>query len=124
MKRPFSKKLLTIDYIVAIVLIVGYIICNLINGIVALDTMNRLITYGVDISNIILPSLFNIDGFGVLLGVWIAQTGLSSTAYYIMLRSEHRLQIATQFVSDLPQEIKDVVDMTNVLTTALSTSDN
>ena len=79
---------------------------------------------GFDISSMIVPQIFNLDGFGILLGVWIAQLGISSGAYYMMSKSDHKIQLPMAMLNTMPDNIKQQLDMTAVVTTVLSTSDN
>lgn len=124
MKTPFSKKLLILDYIVAIALILGYFVCVAINGIYENHVLSQMISLGYDISSTTLPQLLNLDGFGTMLGIWIAQLGVSSGAYYIVIRSEHRIELPMRLINELPDNIRESVDMGELITTVLSTSDN
>lgn len=122
--KEFSKKLLFADYIIAIALIIGYFICVHLNGSYAQSVISTLLSRGVDISNMSVPQIFNLDGFGILLGSWILQLGVSSGAYYMMCRSDHRIQLPCRLLNELPDDIKKDLDMTQVVTTVLSVSDN
>ena len=123
-KTAFSKKLLYFDYIIAIIFIAGFFACAAINGLYAMNITNELIYSGMDISMITINPPFNLDMYGVLLGVWTAQLGVSSAAYYVMCKSEHRVEIPMRLVEQLPQDIKEQVDMTTIIVTALNCSDN
>lgn len=124
MKKPFSKKLLIIDYIISIVLIIGYIICVAINGLYETHYISTILSYGYDASYINSIQLLNLDGFGILLGIWIAQLGISSGAYYMLVKSEHKIQLPMQMINEMPDDIKEQVDMTQIITTVLSTTDS
>lgn len=124
MNKPFSKKLLIIDYAISVLLIVGYFICVIANGVYTNLFINELMNSGIDISNIVVPRLLDLEGFGVLLATWITQLGISSGAYYILIRSEHKIQMPMKLISELPDDIKESVDMTTVITTVLSSVDN
>lgn len=124
MKKPFSKKLLIADYIVAIIFIIGYFVCLIINGIYARQTLQDMTQLGYDISSSVPPQLLNLDGFTTLLSVWLGQLGISSAAYYMVIRSEHRIQMPMQLINELPEDVKERVDMDNLISTVLSTSDN
>ena len=123
-KKAFSKKLLIADYAIAIVLVTVFFIFACINGIYAMETTNKLIEIGMDVSVITITPPFNLDIFGVFLSVWIVQLGLSSGAYYMMAKSEHKVELPMALVNDLPEDIKDKVDMTQIITTVLSCTDN
>ena len=122
--KEFSKKLLFADYMIAIALILGFLICVALNGAYAKEIYTSMIKSGIDISYSSIPQLYNIDGFGILLGVWITQLGLSSTAYYLMSKSDHKIQLPMAMLNTMPDEIKEQLDMTAVVTTLLSTTDN
>ena len=122
--KEFSKKLLFADYIIAIVLILGFFICVVLNGMYAKEMYTAMLNSGIDISYSSIPQLYNLDGFGILLGVWITQLGLSSAAYYMMSKSDHKVQLPMAMLNTMPDEIKSQLDMTQVVTTVLSTTDN
>lgn len=121
---PFSKKLLRLDYIIAGLLLGVFFICEVANGIYGIHVTNELLAAGVDVSNIVVPAPFNLDIFGVLLGVWIAQLGLSSGCYYWLTRNERRTEMPMHLLDTLPEDIKSQVDMTTIITTVLTSSDS
>lgn len=123
-KKGFSKKLLIADYIVAAILIAAFLICVYINGAYIMNTTNRLIDMGVDVSMISISPPFNLDMFGVLLGTWIIQLGVSSGAYYVLIKAEHKIELPIWLLNDLPKDIKEQVDITQVITSVLSCTDN
>lgn len=122
--KAFSKKLLFADYTIAVALISGFLICVALNGVYAKEMYTSMINSGIDISYSSIPQLYNLDGFGILLGVWTAQLGLSSAAYYMMSKSDHKIQLPMAMLNTMPDEIKAQLDMTQVITTVLSTTDN
>lgn len=123
MKKPFSKKLLIIDYIIAVVLIIGYIVCIVLNGLYEMQYISNILVNSYDSTYLTSIQLLNIDGFGVLLGIWIAQLGISSGAYYMLIKSEHKIQLPMQMINEIPDSIKNEIDMTQIITTVLSTTD-
>lgn len=123
-KKGFSKKLLIADYTVTCVFIIALLICTYLNGNYVSDTTSKLIEMGIDISAITLTMPFNLDGFGIFFSAWIAQLGVSSYAYYSMAKSEHKIELPIQLLNDLPQDIKEQIDMTSIITTVLSCTDN
>lgn len=123
-KKGFSKKLLIADYIIAVVLVAVFFVCNHINGTYTMNTMDKLIELGVDVSTVTISAPFNLDVFGIFLSTWIIQLGVSSGAYYMMAKSEHKVELPMALVNDLPQDIKEQVDMTQIITTVLSCTDN
>lgn len=122
--KEYSKKLLFIDYIIAIVLIIGYFICLSLNGLYAKNIIDTMLYNGIDISCMAVPQLISLDGFSVLLGIWIAQLAVSSGAYYMMCKSDHKIQLPVRLLNDLPDDIKNDVDYTQLITTVLTTTDN
>lgn len=123
-KKGFSKKLLIADYVIAVVLVAVFFICVHINGAYVMDTMNKLIEMGVDVSMISITPPLNLDIFGIFLSTWIIQLGVSSGAYYMMAKSEHKIELPMALLNDLPQDIKEQVDMTQIITTVLNSTDN
>lgn len=122
--KAFSKKLLIADYIVSFLLIAGFFICVALNGAYTKEIYDVMISCGIDVSCSSIPQLYSLDGFGILLGAWITQLGLSSSAYYLMSRSDHKIQLPMQMLNTMPDDIKEQLDMTQVITTVLSTTDN
>lgn len=123
-KKGFSKQLLIADYIIAIVLIIAFFICTYANGVYIRDTMDGLIELGVDISTVVISPPFNLDIFGVFITAWIVQLGVSSGAYYALAKSEHKIQLPMYLIENLPKDIKEQVDMTQIITSVLSCTDN
>ena len=125
MKKPFSKKLLILDYIISVVLIIGYFICVAVNGLYDIRYISSVLASGYyDPSYLTNIQPFNLDGFTVLLGAWIAQLGVSSGAYYMLCKAEHKIQLPMEMINNMPDNIKESVDMTQIITTVLSTTDN
>lgn len=123
-KKGFSKKLLIADYIVAVVMIAAFFLCVAFNGVYILNTTKELLKTGQDISMISICAPISLDIFGVILSIWVAQLGVSSAAFYMMTKSEHKIELPMKLINDLPQDIKDNVDMTNLITTVLTCTDN
>lgn len=123
-KKGFSKKLLIADYIIAVILVAVFFICTYINGAYTMNVTDRLIEMGIDMSMIVVTPPFNLDMFGIFLSTWIVQLGVSSGAYYVLIKSEHKMELPIQLLNELPQDIKDRVDMTQIITTVLSCTDN
>lgn len=125
-KKPkgFSKKLLIADYIIAVVMIAVFFICVVLNGIYVSNTTKELIKMGTDISMLSITLPFNLDIFGVFLSTWIVQLGVSSGAYYMMAKSEHKIELPMQLINELPQYIKEQIDMNELITTVLTCTDN
>ena len=123
-KKGFSKKLLIADYVIAVILVMVFFICTCINGAYTMQITNKLIEMGVDTSMISVSPPFNLDMFGILLGTWIVQLGVSSGAYYVLIKSEHKMELPIRLINDLPKDIKERVDVTQIITSVLSSTDN
>ena len=123
-KRGFSKNLLVADYVVTVVLIVAFFACSIFNGLYVMETTNELIAMGIDASMITITPPFNLDGFGVFFSAWIAQLGISSYAFYSMTKAEHKIELPIQLLENLPEDIKNNIEMTEVITTVLTSTDN
>lgn len=123
-KKGFSKKLLIADYAITLIFIIALLICTYLNGVYVLETTNKLLDMGMDTSMVTSTMPFNLDGFGIFFSAWIAQLGISSYAYYSMTKSEHKIELPIQLLNDLPQDVKEQVDMTSIITTVLTSTDN
>jgi len=120
--KPFSKKLLTLDYIITAILICVLFVCVGINGFYTAYMTNELISKGMEVYSITPP--LSLDVFGIILSAWIGQLAISSGSYYMMSKSDHKIQLPMAMLNTMPDEIKDQLDMTQVVTTVLSTTDN
>ena len=123
-KKGFSKKLLIADYIIAVILVAAFFICAYINGTYTMETMDKLTEMGMDVSSVVITPPFNLDIFGIFLSTWIVQLGVSSAAYYVLIKSEHKIELPVQLLNDLPEDIKEQVDVTQIITSVLSSTDN
>lgn len=121
--KEFSKKLLFADYIIAIALVIGYFVCVTINGIYANQYLQNILQSGIDVPYATIPQLLSLDGFGILLGTWIVQLGVSSGSYYLMCKSDHKIQLPMKMIDTIPDEIKEQLDMNQLISTILSTTD-
>lgn len=123
-KKGFSKKLLIADYVIAVILVAVFFICTYVNGVYTMETINKLIEMGVDVSTAIISPPFNLDVFGVFLSVWVTQLGVSSAAYYVLVKSERKIELPIKLLNDLPEDVKDQVDVTEIITSVLSNTNN
>ena len=123
-KIGLSKKMLYADYIIAAVLIIAVFILDYINGIYIMETTNKLIEMGADMSINVVSPPFNLDIFGIILGVWITQLGISTGAYYVLVKSERKIELPIKLLNDLPEDIKEQVDVTQIITAVLSCTNN
>ena len=118
----FSKRLLIYDYFIALILLAVFFLGLGINGVYTMIMTNRLIEMGMDISSIVSP--IDLTVISTILGIWAGQLAVSSGAYYIMSKSDHKIQLPIKFINELPKDVKDSVDMTQVITSVLSYTDN
>ena len=124
MKQPFSKKLLYLDYLIMGILILGYFICLVINSLYADNFLKLTISSGYDLSSIVVPTLINMDSYVTFMTAWIAQVGVSSAAYYVMTRSDHKIELPMRMINTLPDDIKEHVDMNELITAVLQNTEN
>lgn len=122
--RGFSKKLLIADYIIAVVLMVAFFVCAYINGAYTMEVIDKMVEMGMDVSMATITPPFNLDIFGVFLSTWIIQLGVSSGAYYVLIKSEHKMELPMELINNLPKNIKEQIDMTQIITTVLTCTDN
>ena len=115
-KMGFSKKLL--------IAVIAFFVCTYINGTYVMETTDKLIEIEMGTSIIDITPPFDLDMFGVFLSTWIVQLGLSSGAYYVLIKSEHKMELPIQLLNDLPQDVKEQVDLTQIITSVLSNTDN
>lgn len=123
-RKGFSKKLLIADYTIAVFLIIAFLICAHINGTYVMEATNKLIEIGADVSMISITPPFDLNMFGIFLSTWIVQLGVSSGAYYVLIKSEHKIELPIQLLNDLPNDIKERVDVTEVIVSVLGSTDN
>ena len=120
--KQFSKKLLALDYIIAGVLILLFVVCLGINGLYTMNITNQLIASGVDVSMVAISAPFNLDVIATILGVWMAQLGISSVAYYYVVKNERKVELPMRMIDTLSEDIKEQVDMTELITTVLTST--
>ncbi len=122
MSKPFSKKLLAFDYIIMVILLAILVICAIVNGIYMQNITKEILNNGMDISMISVP--FDVSTLSIIVGTWVAQLGISSTAYYILIRSDHKIEYPIRMINELPDDIKDKIDYDNLIANVLSNTGN
>lgn len=60
----------------------------------------------------------NVD-FPTIICAWILQLGISSGAYYWKAKNENRVKVPIKVVQSLPQEVRDQLDLTQVITSII-----
>lgn len=63
--------------------------------------------------------IFTTVDFTIVITAWIAQIGVSSTAYYSKAKSENKTKIPMKIIETLPEEIRQELDLTTIITTIL-----
>ena len=60
--------------------------------------------------------VFQAVDFTTIIVSWIAQLGISSTAYYWKAKNENRIKVPIKVIESLPADIVDKLDLTQVIT--------
>lgn len=122
MKKPFSKQLLAFDYIIMVILLAILILCAIVNGIYIQNITHEMLQNGMDISMISVP--FDISTLVTICSVWATQLAVSSGSYYLLIRSDHKIEYPIRMISELPEDIKDRVDYDALIANVLSNTGN
>lgn len=91
----FSKKLLIADYTILIGLILLFLVPS------------------IDKANL-----------AVVLCAWIAQVGISSAAYYWKAKSENLIKLPIILLTDLPEDMREKADPTQIIASVLGMGNN
>lgn len=91
-RMEFSKKLLIADYTILLCLIV----------------ISIILSSRCDLSNIVIA--------------WIAQLGISSTAYYWKAKAENRTKIPFKVVEGLPEDLRTQLDLTEIIVSIIGSN--
>lgn len=119
--REFSKKLLCLDYMVAFLLILIQVFFTIKNA-EYMATAQALLMESGSCATLIYP--YDTSVITQILSFWIAQLGVSTTAYYIMCKSDHKIQLPIRLIRTLPADIKEQVNMDQLITTVLTSTNN
>lgn len=120
--KQFSKRLLALDYIITIVLLVLFLVCTITNGIYTVNITQDIINSGLDLSAITVP--IDLGTIEIIITAWIAQLGITSAAYFVLIKSEHKIELPIRLLNELPEDIKSQCDMTSIITAVLTSTDN
>ena len=63
--------------------------------------------------------IFQEVDFTTVICAWIAQLGISSAAYYWKAKNDNRVKVPIKVIESLPQEVRDQVDLTQVITSII-----
>lgn len=91
----FSKKLLIADYAILIGLILLFLVPS------------------IDKTNL-----------AIVLCAWIAQVSISSAAYYWKAKSENLIKLPIILLADLPEDMREKADPTQIIASVLGMSNN
>ena len=58
--------------------------------------------------------------FTTIIVAWVAQLGISSAAYYWKAKSENRSKLPFKVVENLPQDIRDEINLTEIIVAIIS----
>lgn len=66
-----------------------------------------------------LCAYFTDKDFSGIIVAWIAQTGISSTAYYWKAKCENRTKIPLKVIESLPEDMREKINLTDVITSII-----
>lgn len=75
-----------------------------------------IVDYLVLVVLLVCVAIFQNVDFAAIIVAWIAQIGISSAAYYWKAKNENRTKIPLKVIESLPQEVRDQMDITQVIT--------
>lgn len=120
--KQFSKKLLALDYFVTVILLITFFICLVVNGVYSAEINKEMISSGIGLMSTI--SLIDLNTIAIIITGWIAQLGISTASYLILIKSEHKIELPMKLLNELPDNLKQNIDLTQVITTVLTSTDN
>lgn len=94
-KLCFSKKLLIADYVILLLMFIGFFVS------------------GVDTSNL-----------SLVIVAWIAQIAISSGAYYWKAKSENLIKLPLTLLDDLPEDMRERADPNQIIASVLGIGTN
>lgn len=75
--------------------------------------------YLIMIVLLICTVIFSEIDFTTIDVAWIAQLGISSTAYYWKAKSENRVKVPIKVIESLPEEVREKLDLTQIITSII-----
>ena len=91
----FSKKLLIVDYVIFVLLLIGFFVPGN-------DTMN----------------------WAIIVAAWIAQIAISSGAYYWKSKSENLVKLPIAMLKDIPEDMRERADPNQIIASVLGIGTN
>lgn len=67
----------------------------------------------------ICAALIPMIDFATIIVTWVAQLGISSTAYYWKSKNENKIKVPMKVIETLPEEIRQEIDLTQIITTII-----
>ncbi len=78
-----------------------------------------IVDYLVLIVLFICTIIFPAVDFTTIIVAWIAQLGISSTAYYWKAKSDNRTKVPLKVIESLPEDMRNQIDLTQVVTSII-----
>lgn len=75
-----------------------------------------IVDYAILAILVICAAIFQSVDFSTIIVAWIAQIGISSAAYYWKAKNDNRTKVPIKVIQSLPQEVRDQIDLTQVIT--------
>lgn len=110
--KQFSKRMLALDYIITGLFIIMILIMSIINAC--------FVSANPDATQ----ALFDFGTIGIIFSAWIGQLAISSGAYYWMCKADHSIELPIRMINELPEDVKERVDMDNLISSVLSNTNN
>ena len=93
--KEFSKKLLIVDYVILVLLLIGFFVPGN-------DTMN----------------------WAIIVAAWIAQIAISSGAYYWKSKSENLVKLPIAMLKDIPEDMRERADPNQIIASVMGIGTN
>jgi hypothetical protein len=74
-----------------------------------------IVDYLVLIVLFVCQIIFPAVDFTTIIVAWVAQLGISSTAYYWKTKSDNRVKVPLKVIESLPEDIREQIDLTQVV---------
>lgn len=78
-----------------------------------------IVDYLILVALFLCAMIFQTVDFTTIICAWIAQVGISSAAYYWKAKSENRVKIPIKVIESLPEETREKIDLTQVITSII-----
>lgn len=73
--------------------------------------MDYLVFFGLLAGMVLFPEV----DFVTIVVAWIAQLGLSTTAYYWKAKNENRTKVPIKVIRSLPSDVRNQIDLTQIM---------